>query len=256
MILVSFCNTKNSSPIYQFGDDLNSVEGIRAFGHRLGSTGLTNSKFGPLAVLGGTEILSLSTGEVFKTGLQDIHSIRVFEDKLFATFTPEDSIVFFDLSRLKRGSLGDPQTLFKGRDDLRHINSIEVDRSGNIFYTQFGYGWRNTDGFGAVKNSDCEVFSNIRHPHSLKLFNDSFYYLESKTGTCFKDGREMFVVEGYARGLEILSEDEFLVGLSKSRNEEKPGVPYSILLRVNSSGGILDKVEIPDENEIYDILKI
>lgn len=264
MIFVSFCNTKSEHPVLKFKNDLSDVEQIKLDGLGTGATGLTNSPDGVLVVTGGCQLTNIGTGQSINLKHPDIHSIKYHNGWVYFVVTGRNAIARKSYENLWKTNVGLEFVIKRKPSDETHLNSIEF-LGEEMIYSHFGGNWRNQDKGQVVKNN-TPIHEGIGQPHSLKIKDNSIFYLESKTGSLFKNGKYLFAMPGYTRGLDFLQNGSFLIGASKSRNvnfgewgghNSFTQIKQSTIYNTLADGVILDMVEFDEEySEIYDILVV
>lgn len=262
MIFVSFCGTELNHGVVALSDDLEQVKDAAI---KRPMTGLASYGDFIFAVVDGETIVTLDKSlcilDTYRSGSQDIHSIRVNEDYLYFVETARDRICRV---KIKDCILqGEPEVVFamesEGRDEF-HLNSICFVKN-ELLFSMFGKrikpfkGWQFQFATGQIKQGRECLNWGVMHPHSLLDHGSSYFFLESKSGTLFRNNIPQFSLDGYARGLAKIPEG-FLIGLSKSRNEISSPISCATLLKVDGRGGYLDKVEFSEYSEIYDILHV
>lgn len=217
--------------------------------------------------------LSLISHSLFK--YIDIHSLHISNKQILANDTSTDSIIEVTWDpELKK--LSDPKIVIKGKDneDSLHVNSV-ITENGNILISMFGSGLKEnyaTKNSGKIKNltTGKTLFTGLNHPHSLRKYQDSYYYCESITRKIYKDDKPIIQHnEGYLRGLDL--NDVYIVaGLSKGREISKStGTKRSfkeqalnkevcaLLVYDQKSKRLIKKLDFwPEYTEIYDCLII
>lgn len=257
MIAVSFCNTKKNSGVYILNNDFTLLKEIS---NTSDATGLVKFEGGFFVATKGYNIAKVNSNleieNIFRTGLSDIHSMRIVDDTLFVIGTGTDTIAKISIrnGNLAEGSLEVFWASGSGQDSL-HINSLEVYEE-ILLISGFGdktkRDWKISNN-GFIRTERETLISGLRHPHSLKIHDNNLYFLESKTSTLFKNLKPLFTLKGYLRGLDFLG-DDLIVGSSKSRNDLVISNNFATLSKVNDRGGVLDIIEFEDYEEIYDIL--
>lgn len=174
--------------------------------------------------------------------IRDAHSMIPFGEGYLVADSAQNAVVYIaDPStepeqRLPRGT---DQGIYEvywscgSRDsDEVHLNSVAEYR-GDVYVSMFGpkpaAGWAEAQD-GAIENISRHetIFHGLRHPHSLTVFEDELYWLESQTARLYRytpeDGVSVVAqLEGYLRGLAIDRSRFYIAGSAARRKSRSTG---------------------------------
>jgi hypothetical protein len=239
MVVVTFCNAV-ASPESLFAIVDLSTGDLREipFGYEFSDHGATGLAWLPdgtllLGLPGSCRLTRLSAdltllGHYSDDALDDIHSIAVRGDSLFAVATSKDSVLEYRVG----ADAFEPVTTHKLTDagsDTVHVNSVCIHQN-RVLVSVFGDNWRDHpvgSPIGAVIDLEDRrvVTASLSHPHTLVSDGDNLYVLGSFSGTAEKvhpDGRRSLCAKypGYLRGLSFF-EGGALVGVSGRRKRSR-----------------------------------
>ena len=240
LALVTFCNAVASpESLFALVDistgDLREVPFDYVFAD-FGATGLAWLPDGTLVLgLPGSCRLTLLSPDLEMIGhytddaLDDVHSIAVRGDSLFAVATSRDSVLEYRVD----ANAFEPVTTHKLTDsgsDTVHVNSVCVHQ-GRVLVSVFGGSWRDHpvgSPIGAIIDLEDRrvVSTGLSHPHTLvSVDDDGLYVLGSFSGTAERvhpDGRRTLCAKypGYLRGLSFFN-GSALVGVSGRRKRSR-----------------------------------
>lgn len=241
-LVISFCNSSanDKSLLYYHAEsdqagwcDLNCKEDI------VGVSGIVRYREGYFALRQGsggrTTLMYINAfyeavKHVPLSLVNDGHSIIVLGNELYIASSGNDSvgkITFDDKLNVREVIEARLSSLDKG--DTLHLNSV-CSYQGKIYVSAFGNkgdkSWKECKSGVVLSLADRQVIAeSIAHPHSLQVFDDCIYWLESKTGVLWEYSKELGLrnisrVNGYARGL-VVSARGFVVGISAARSVSK-----------------------------------
>jgi len=200
-----------------------------------GATGLAYMTDGSLAVglPGSCRLIRLSPDLTVVShdaddALDDVHSIAVRGDSLFAVATSRDSVLEYRIRPDHLEPVGVHRLTEADRDTL-HVNSVCVHQ-GRVLVSTFGENWRDHPVGSAIGSIiDLEdrrsVSTALSHPHTLVSFDEELFVLGSFSGTVEKvhyNGERTLCARypGYLRGLSFF-EGGALVGVSGRRRRSR-----------------------------------
>lgn len=239
--LITFCNQKNTTNLNNLllvDTFTNSKKIIDIQIYNSGFTGITTDKENIYFTYQGepSGIITLSKktlkikDRVLINDLKDSHSILAIPgDGIYAVSTGNDTVYKFKFD--KKGLIDiTPEIIWrprgsKGKEDTHHVNSISY-WNGELYVTAFGLkegdSWRTTkNGYVHNISKDKQVINGIYHPHSLKIIDGDFYYIESTSCTLKKNEETVYKLDkGYARGFDMKGRS-ILFGTGTGRKTSK-----------------------------------
>ncbi|MCL6444263.1 MAG: TIGR03032 family protein [Alicyclobacillus sp.] len=153
----------------------------------------------------------------------DYHGVAARGQMTYAVETAINSIGIYDLNSLSRvGAIR-----FSDEDsDVNHVNDIYVDRDA-LYVSMFSCqgSWRSAPvDSGVIVEYSLQtskvtkvLYSGLKQPHSVTMFNNSIYYCDSGRLLVKQDDKPIFQSMGWTRGLAMVDSLVF-IGQSHSRN--------------------------------------
>lgn len=199
--------------------------------------------------------------------LADIHSIRVDGDDLIAVSTGTDQVV-----RVALDGSAPPETIWAASQsgtDTHHLNAL-ARMGGSLVVSGFGprqeASWSTAlDGYIYDIEASRYVKRGLLHPHSVAFHNGIVVFCESSRESVRTLEGELYLVDGYARGLAFGADGTLYAGSSIGRRATKAS---ALVLNPADAGGAYGRctltafaqqgtrtVDLVDfGNEIYDVL--
>lgn len=239
LALVTFCNAVASpeSLVALVNLATGNVREI-GFDYQLtdyGATGVTYLPDGSLVIglSGSRRLIRLSPeftvgSQYGDDALEDVHSLAVRDDSLFAAATGKDALLEYRIEADNLVPLA-AHRLSEADSDTAHVNSVCIHQ-GRVLISMFGQAWRDHpvgSPTGAIIDlADRSVVSDsLTHPHTLVSSEDRLYVLGSFSGTVEQvhpSGERSLCAQypGYLRGMAFF-EQGALVGVSGRRRRSR-----------------------------------
>lgn len=155
------------------------------------------------------------------------HDIQYFDGYLYAVASKKDCVYKIDIESRKAEEFLRVFPPTKNEQGACHLNSIHIVSLNEIYMSMFGYDpdvddwnrWR-TGKSGQVWeycNGNFIVrYKGLDQPHTVQKHDDGLYFCESQARYLCRDGKRLFRIKGYTRGLAI-DDDNYYVGRSTSQ---------------------------------------
>jgi hypothetical protein len=203
--------------------------------------------------------------------VRDVHSIAARDGLLYVVSTGADAVLRYSIEGRDIRFAGTQWSPTLGIGDSVHVNGLTT-AGGRLLCSGFGLrtGERwSTARKGFVFDLDANegIYTGLYHPHSVTVFEDTVFCLESVTGRLVSEARSVWSIDGYARGLYFLGSGMAAIGSSVARqsaagrfqNSADPGDPTGIcgITLIEMANGSRTTISLGDyNNEVYDIVAL
>ncbi|HET8632153.1 MAG TPA: DUF4915 domain-containing protein [Thermomicrobiales bacterium] len=162
--------------------------------------------------------------------MEDVHSLWLEDDALFAVSTGTDEVVRL---RLRGAAIDSSEVYWRPdpgapREDIHHLNAI-LRAHGDLYVSGFGRKagktWGSAKSGVVLRLTDRKVMaSEIVHPHSLALIGDALACCESRDRTVrILGGDRSAQLPGYTRGMCVIGESVYVGTCTQRRVSKSAG---------------------------------